>query len=244
VNFADGAAIRDGEQTTSVHNLQFEARLKATDRLQLSGGLGRREFDVQQKDTQVLRHYFLGDRNTDTNFYRAGLKYRTSRHSDVEFDYRREARDYSATTSGPSPSQNALNFDMYSLGLNLHPTYRWFLFGLLHYIRTDARVLGLSDRSQFTTFAPLEYLVSNTGYLVGTSYTAWNRLVLGAQFQQNNAAGNEHYRLHDIAASVEYELAEHWSMGGRYQIYESSVPLTPANNHRTHVAQALLNYHF
>jgi len=244
VSFADGASVRYGEQTARVHNLLFDARVKATDRLQLSGGLGRREFDVRQKDTQIVRHYFLGDRNTDTNFYHAGVKYRTTRRSDLEFDFRREARDYSATTSGPSPSHNALQFDVYSLGLNLHPTNRWFLFGLLHYIRTDMQVVGLSDRSLFTTFAPFEYLVSNSGFLVGSSFTAWNGLVLGAQFQQNNAAGNERYHLRDTAASVEYELAERWSVGARYQVYESSVPLTPANNHRTHVAQALLNYHF
>jgi hypothetical protein len=244
VNFADGASVRYGVQTANVHNVQFDARVKATDRLQLSGGLGRREFDVRQKDTQIVRHYFLGDRNTDTNFYHAGVKYRATRRSDLEFDFRREARDYSATTSGPSPSRNTLTFDVYSVSLNLHPTSRWFLFGLLHYIRTDAHVLGLTDRSLFTTFAPFEYLVSNTGFLVGTSFTAWNGLVLGVQFQQNNAAGNERYRLHDTAASVEYELAERWSVGGRYQLYESSVPLTPSNNHRTHVAQALLNYRF
>ena len=208
------------------------------------GGLGRRQFDVHQNDSRLLRHYFLGDRETDTNFYRAGLKYRTTRRTELEFDFRRENRDYSAATAGLSPSQNTMEFDAYSVSLNLHPTQRCFLFGLLHHIRTDTRVRDLGGRSGFATFSPLEYLVSNTGYLVGTSYLAWDRLQLGMQFQQNRAGGTERYRLHDAAASLEYELAQRWSVGARYQFFESSLPLTAANNHRTHVAQGLVNYHF
>ncbi len=244
LNFAAGAAVREGEQKATLHTLQFDGRLQAAGRLQLLGGFGRRQLDIRQNDSRLLRHYFLGDRETDTNFYRAGLKCRTTRRSDLEFDFRRETRDYSAATAGLSPSRNSLEFDSYALSLNLHPTNRWFLFGLLHHIRTNTRVLDLGRRGAFATFSPLEYLVSNTGYLVGTSYLAWERLQLGMQFQQNRAGGTERYRLHDAAASLEYELAQRWSVGARYQFFESSVPLTPANNHRTHVAQGLLNYHF
>lgn len=244
LNFSAGAAIREGEQKASAHSLRLDARVKPADRLQLLGGFGRRQLDIRQNDTRLLAHYFLGDRETDTNFYRAGLKCKTTRGSELEFDFRREARDYSATTAGPSPSRNTFEFDAYTVALNLHPARRWFLFGLLHHIRTDTRVLDLGRRTAFATFSPLEYLVSNTGYLVGSSYLAWDRVQLGLQFQQNRAGGAERYRLHDAASSLEYELGERWSIGARYQFFESSVPLTPANNHRTHVAQGLLNYRF
>ncbi len=244
LEFAAGAAIREGEQKASIHTLHFDARFKAAERLQFLGGFGRRQLDILQNDTRLLRHYFLGDRQTNTNFYRAGLKYRTTRRAELEFDYRREARDYSAVTAGLSPARNTLELDLYAVSLNLHPTERWFLFGLLHYVRTDTRVLDLAGRSALATFSPLEYLVSNTGYLVGTNYLAWDRVNLGLQFQQNRAGGTERYRLHDAAASLEYEFNQHWSVGARYQFFESSLPLTPANNHRTHVAQGLLNYQF
>lgn len=244
LNFLAGAAFRDGEQKARVHTLQFEARLKPARDLQLRGSFGRRQLDIRQKDVRILNHYFLGDRDADTNSYHAGVKYRATRRTSLEFDYRREARDYSAITSGLSPSRNTLDFDVYAVSVNLHPTSRWFLFGLLHYIRSDARMVGLGAPSLYATFSPLEYLLSNTGYLVGTSYLFWDRVHLGLQFQQNRAGGNERYNVRDAATSLEYELGERWSVGARYHYLESTLPLTSANNHRTHVAQGLLNYHF
>lgn len=243
-NLGAAAVVRDGEQKANVHTLQFEARLKPSSTLQFVGGFGRRQLGLRQNDFQLIGHYFLGDRDADTTSYHAGVRYRTTRRSSLEFDFRRDSRDFSAVTSGFSPSRNTLDFDVYAVNLNFHPTSRWFVFGLLHYIRSDARMEGLGDRSLYATFSPLEYLVSNTGYLVGTSYLFWDRVHLGLQFQQNRAGGNERYNVHDAAASLEYELAERWSVGARYHYLESTLPLTSANNHRTHVAQGLLNYHF
>ncbi len=244
LNFTAGAAIREGEQTASVHSLQLEGRWKLAGQVQLLGSLGRRQFEIRQNDTRLVRHYFLGDRDTDTNLYRAGLKWKTTRRSNLEFEFRRENRDYSAVTAGLSPSRNTLDFDTYAVHLNLHPTQRWFVFGLLHYIRTDTKLLDLSRSAALATFSPVEYLVSNTGYLVGSNYLAFEKLNLGVQFQQNRAGGAESYRLHDVAASLEYDVDARWSLGARYQFFESNIALTPANNYRTHVAQWLLNYRF
>jgi hypothetical protein len=43
---------------------------------------------------------------------------------------------------------------------------------------------------------------------------------------------------------VEYELGSRWSLGARYQFFESNLVRTPLNNYHAHVAQGLLQYRF
>lgn len=239
LNFTAGASIQDGRQEADYHNLSFEARIRATDRVQFQGGYGRRQNEIREKYDRLVRNYFLGDRDAETNLYQAGVKVRTTRRANFAFDFRREERDYSVLRS-----QNRLEFDTYAATVNLHPTNRCFLFGMLHYTSTDTRLLGLVRTPQFSTFSPWEYAVSNTGFLVGSTWTTWEKLTLGVQFQQNRAGGTESYLLHDVGGSVEYELGPRWSLGARYQFFESNLAQARLNNYHAHLLQALLNYRF
>ncbi|MBI3694349.1 MAG: hypothetical protein HY238_05865 [Acidobacteria bacterium] len=244
LNFTAGASIQEGRQQADFHNLSFEGRLRATDRVQFQGGYGRRQNNIREKFDRLVRNYFLGDRDTETNLYRAGVKVRTTRRANFGFDFRKEDRDYAVLTSSVLPSQNRLEFNTYAATVNLHPASKWFLFGMLHYTSADTRLLGLARTPQFLTFSPWEYAVSNTGFLVGCSWTTFEKLTISTQFQQNRAGGTENYLLHDVAGSVEYELGERWSVGARYQFFESNLAQARLNNYHTHLLQGLLNYRF
>lgn len=244
LNFTAGASIRDGKQEADFHNLSFEGRLRATDRMQFQGGYGRRQNSIREKFDRLVRNYFLGDRDTESNLYRAGIKVRPNRRANFGFDFRKEDRDYAVLTSSILPSQNRLEFSTYAATLNLHPANQWFLFGMLHYTSVDTRLLGLVRTPQFLNFSPWEYVVSNTGFLVGGSWTVFEKLTLGTQFQQNRAGGTENYLLHDVAGSVEYEIGPRWALGARYQFFESNLARARLNNYHTHLLQGLLNYRF
>jgi len=79
---------------------------------------------------------------------------------------------------------------------------------------------------------------------VGSTWTTWEKLTLGVQFQQNRAGGTESYLLHDVGGSVAYDLGVRWSLGARYQFFESHLAQARLNNYHTHLLQALLNYRF
>ena len=239
LNFTAGASIQDGRQEADFHNLSFEARIRATDSIQFQGGYGRRQNDIREKYDRLVRNYFLGDRDAETNLYRAGVKIRATRRANFAFDFRREDRDYLVLRS-----QNRLEFDTLAATVNLHPTNHCFLFGMLHYTSTDTQLLGLVRTPQFSTFSPWEYAVSNTGFLVGSTWTTLEKVTLGVQFQQNRAGGTESYLLHDVGGSVEYEAGPRWSLGARYQFFESNLTQARLNNYHTHVLQTLLNYRF
>jgi hypothetical protein len=239
LDFTAGASIQDGRQDADFHNLNFEARIRASERVQLQGGYGRRQSDIRERYDRLVRHYSLGDRDVETNLYRAGAKVRATRRANFAFDFRREERDYSVLGA-----LNRLDFDTYAATVNLHPTNRCFLFGMLHYTSTETKLPGLIRTPQFSTFSPWEYAVSNTGFLVGSTWTTWEKLTVGVQFQQNRAGGTESYLLRDVGGSVEYELGPQWSLGARYQFFESNLAQAPLNNYHTHLLQALFNYRF
>lgn len=244
LNFTDGAHIQEGKQEADFHKLAFDARLRATEKVEFRASFRRRQNNIREKIDRLVRDYFLGDRDTDANLYLAGLKVRASRRANLEFNFRRENRTYGVLTTLARPSENKLDLDTYSATVNLHPTSQWFLFGMLYYTSTDTTLLGLTRTPVLLTFNPWEYGVSNTGYLVGSTWTAFEKLTLGLQFQQNRAGGTESYLLRDVGGSLEYNIGPHWSVGARYQFFASNLAREPFNNYHTHLGQGLLNYRF
>lgn len=244
INFANGASVQEGKREADFHDLGFQARIQATERVKLEAGYSRRQNNIREKFDQLVREYYLGDRESETDLYHAGVKVRSARWFNAAFDFRRRTREFSVMTALPQPSRNTLDFDTYAATVNLHPGSRWFLFGLLHYTGVNTRLAGLAATPQFLSFSPWEYAVSNTGFLVGSSWTTIEKLTLGVQFQQNRAGGTESYLIHDAGGSIEYELGPRWSIGARYQFFEANLPQARLNNYHTHLLHGLLNYRF
>lgn len=244
LDFTAGAHEREGVQKARHHTVALQGRLHPSKGLEFLGAFARKEESVRENFKRLVRKYYLGDRELDSDQLRAGARYRPGRRLALEFDYRHERRNYSVLTSLANQSENSTKFDTYSAQMGLHPTDRWFVYGLMRYTTVDGRPKELSRKTDFVFYAPIEYLTTNTGFSLGTSYMAFDRVTLGVQFQQNRAGGTESYLLHSAAASIEYDLEKKWSLGCRYQFFESREVFTRMNNYHAHLVQGLLYYKF